>query len=79
MKKLRLHDSNKIHPKPLPLFKCCTFDAVDFQEKKPSTDQTGLLSPITRHSAPAANGNIKQMSSSQTMSVPEVVTFAERL
>ena len=33
MKRLRLHDSSKIHPQPPPLFKC-TLDVVDFQVKK---------------------------------------------
>ena len=34
MKKFMLHNCNKIHPQPPPIFKCCTLVAVDFQEKK---------------------------------------------
>ena len=34
MKKLRLHDSNKIHPQSPPFFKCCILDVVDFKDKK---------------------------------------------
>ena len=44
-----------------------------------STEQIGVLSPTIRCSAHATSGNIKQMSSSQTMLVPDFVIFVERL
>ena len=102
-------DSNKLCTQAirfthsLYLFKFCTLDAVDFQEKKNQlfqnwplalvgdgcsinrkagevlTEQIGLLPPMARWSAYSASGSIKWMSSSQTMSVPKVVTFAEGL
>ena len=40
------------------------------------TSYIGLLSPTTRCSAHAANGSIRRTTTSKTMSVPEVVTFA---
>ena len=40
------------------------------------TSYIGLLSPTTRCSAHAANGSISRTTTSKTMSVPEVVTFA---
>ena len=60
----------------LPWSEICSFDkkAGDIL-----TEQIGLLSPPTRCFAHAASGNIKQMSSSQPISMSEVVTFVERL
>ena len=43
------------------------------------TEECGLLSPTTRCSAHAGSGTLKRISSSKTMSVPEVVTFVEGL
>ena len=43
------------------------------------TEEYGLLSPTTRCSAHAGTGTLKRISSSKTMSVPEVVTFVEGL
>ena len=40
------------------------------------TTEIGLISPTTRCSGHAATGSIKRMASSETISVPEVVTFA---
>ena len=39
------------------------------------TSHIGLLSPTTQCSAQAANGTIRRITTSKTMSVPEVVTF----
>ena len=43
------------------------------------TTQIGLVSPTTRCSAHAASGSIRRLTTSKTMSVPEVVTFANGL
>ena len=43
------------------------------------TEHIGLLSPTSRCSAYAASGSLKRMASSETMSVPEIVTFVDGL